>query len=452
LTPGIYASSIAFDDYSSSERIYVGVYDWEDHDETTEDRGGIYQVDYNGSIWSYTAITGGELPAYGVDPNDIVVVEESGNTVLYVGVDYHQYMSYDTANAVYRCEDTGAGWDITFDFIEAGTLIEMNASIKDLYVTNSDIIYACGTDEFDSSVRCYYKAVGDTYWTVVSNTGLPSGIAHAITFDEVNQDLYIAVNSTIYVRYYGASSWVTFYEYPSGTNISFIYYDDLLVGTDYGLYGHEAEDAPLPVTLSSFTATFDGYNSVLQWITQSELNNQGWNIYRSPSDNFSLSSKINPILITGAGTTNQVTEYFYTDEIEFQFDDTYFYWLESMDYANVTVLYNPISVEISQEPDNPSAPSIPIRPGLQQNYPNPFNPSTQIRFAVEEEGLAQISIYNTKGQKITSIFNNEVKANEYYNVEWSGKDQEGKDVASGIYLYYLKTANKSYFKKMLLIK
>jgi flagellar hook assembly protein FlgD len=89
---------------------------------------------------------------------------------------------------------------------------------------------------------------------------------------------------------------------------------------------------------------------------------------------------------------------------------------------------------------------------LQQNYPNPFNPSTQIRFAVEEEGLAQISIYNTKGQKITSIFNNEVKANEYYNVEWSGKDQEGKDVASGIYLYYLKTANKSYFKKMLLIK
>jgi len=452
LTPGIYASSIAIDDYYTTERIYVGIYDFEDHDETSEDRGNLYHVDYNGSIWSETAITGGDIPAYGIDVNDVAVVQEAGNTVLYVGVDYHDYLSYDIANGVYRCEDTSGTWTNTFDFIENGTLININASIEDLYVSDSDVIYACGTDEFGTDVRCYYKAVGDTYWTVISNTGLPSpGVGNAITYDEVNLDLYIAVNSSIYVRSYGSTSWTPFYDYPEGTEISFIYYDDLLVGTDFGLYGHEEEEAPLPVSLSSFTGYFQNDSAIIEWTTQSEIHNSGWNIYRSNTEDYNSSFNLNIELINGFGTTSEQHNYSFEDTNEFESGNTYYYWLESIEYSGNTELFGPIGISIEIEPDNPTPPTF-IITGLQQNYPNPFNPETEIRFVLEESGNVELTIYNLKGQNIITLYNEYTYANENISVKWDGKNLQEKFVASGVYLYKLKTENSTYLRKMILIK
>ncbi|MCD4818528.1 MAG: T9SS type A sorting domain-containing protein [Candidatus Cloacimonetes bacterium] len=451
LTIGPYASCIAIDDYSATERVYVGVHDFEDHDETTEDRGNLYQVDYNGSSWSNTAIIGGEIPADGIDPNDVVVVQEGGNTVLYVGVDYHVGSS-DTANGVYRCEYIGGSWVNTFDFIEAGSMIHINASIEDLYVTDDDIIFACGTDEFGLDVKCYYKAVGDTYWTVVSYLGLPSpGVGNAITYDEVNQDMYIAVNSSVYVWYYGATSWTTYFDYPAGTSIEFLYYDDLLVGTDYGLFGHEAEEEPLPVTLSSFTGYFENNSAIIEWTTQSESHNSGWNIYRSNSDNFGQSFSLNNDLIDGFGTTSEQHHYSFEDTNEFENGFIYNYWLESVEYSGNTELFGPISLEVEIEPDNPDVPSVVVI-GLLQNYPNPFNPETEIKFAVVQSGNAELSIYNIKGQKVITLFDDHVSANEYITVNWNGKDSHQNAVSSGVYMYKLKTDNKEHLRKMILMK
>ncbi len=452
LTPGVYASCIAIDEYSSTERIYVGIYDFEDHDETTEDRGNLYQVDYNGSLWSNTAITGGDIPAYGIDPNDVVVVQESGNTVLYVGVDYHDYLSYDIANGVYRCEDSGGSWTNTFDFIEDGTGIHINASIEDLYVTDSDIIYACGTDENGTAVRCYYKAVGDTYWTVVSNTGLPApAVGKAIAYDEVNQDLYIAVNSSIYVRYYGDTFWTPFYDYPDGTSIEFIYYDDLLVGTDYGLFGHEAEDGPLPVMLSSFSAIFSEELVTLYWTTEHEENNSGWNIYRGLSENAMQNNaviKINSDFIAGAGNTDQITEYEFIDPHSVTEGEKYWYWLEDIAYDGTNTIHSPTSIEVPFG----EAPQIPENYGLYQNFPNPFNPNTTIKFTLDHDSFARLVIYNVKGEKVITLFEEETKGDVANSVEWTGKDHNGDNVSSGIYFYQLQTAKEKITKRMILLK
>jgi hypothetical protein len=84
------------------------------------------------------------------------------------------------------------------------------------------------------------------------------------------------------------------------------------------------------------------------------------------------------------------------------------------------------------------------------NYPNPFNPSTTIYFDLNTENTedAELIIYNLKGQKIQQypIFNDQS------SITWFGTDELGKPVTSGVYLYELKTGERSYTKKMLLLK
>jgi hypothetical protein len=88
---------------------------------------------------------------------------------------------------------------------------------------------------------------------------------------------------------------------------------------------------------------------------------------------------------------------------------------------------------------------------LAQNYPNPFNPRTVIPFQVAKEGFVTLSIYNVLGQKIITLVNGWRKSGRY-QVEWSGKSEQGNVVPSGIYLYILKTEGLRTAKRMLLIK
>jgi Secretion system C-terminal sorting domain len=207
----------------------------------------------------------------------------------------------------------------------------------------------------------------------------------------------------------------------------------------------------LPVELSSFTAEYSSGELSVRWATQSETDNIGWNIYRSENFDFSESIKTNNQIIPGAETTSEQTDYVFTDQFEAQANNTYYYWIESMDLSGITELYGPVAINITEEPDNPIPPSN-IIVGLHQNYPNPFNPNTEIKFAIEEAGIAELTIYNIKGQKVITLYNAQTNANEYISVEWDGKDLYQKSVASGIYMYKLKTAKTTFMKRMLLVK
>jgi FlgD Ig-like domain len=73
-----------------------------------------------------------------------------------------------------------------------------------------------------------------------------------------------------------------------------------------------------------------------------------------------------------------------------------------------------------------------------RNYPNPFNPSTTISFDLSEEksGRAELSIYNTKGQKVKELVNSKLPEGQYSYV-WNGTNDAGKPVVSGVYYYRL---------------
>jgi hypothetical protein len=93
----------------------------------------------------------------------------------------------------------------------------------------------------------------------------------------------------------------------------------------------------------------------------------------------------------------------------------------------------------------------PLSYDLHQNFPNPFNPSTTIDFAVPRGGWVSLCIHNTLGQIVTVLADRYLGAGAYH-VTWDGTDHAGNAVASGIYLYTLKTGNFVMTKKMILVK
>jgi hypothetical protein len=208
-------------------------------------------------------------------------------------------------------------------------------------------------------------------------------------------------------------------------------------------------DAPLPVNLSSFYANYIDDVPTLYWTTQTEENNAYWNVYRGTTDSFETAVNINANdPVPGNGTTNNATDYVYVDIAPVVQNATYWYWIEDVSTDGETTLHDPITLLIPFE----DTPITPESYGLNQNYPNPFNPSTSISFALGEDSNVELIIYNVKGEKVKTIFNDHIYADQINSVVWNGVDADGKQVSSGVYFYKLKTGTKEYNKKMLLVK
>lgn len=94
---------------------------------------------------------------------------------------------------------------------------------------------------------------------------------------------------------------------------------------------------------------------------------------------------------------------------------------------------------------------LPTAYSLSQNYPNPFNSHTQIRFQLRRRIHTTLTVYNILGQKITTLVNEEMQAGRYVAV-WDGTADGGRAVASGVYLYKLKTAECVEVRKMVLLR
>jgi hypothetical protein len=95
--------------------------------------------------------------------------------------------------------------------------------------------------------------------------------------------------------------------------------------------------------------------------------------------------------------------------------------------------------------------NLPQKFTLFQNYPNPFNPTCVISYALPVESRVTLSIYNILGQRVKLLVD-EYQHAGYKIVKWDGKDEEGDQVASGIYFYKISAGDFVQTKKMLLVK
>jgi len=116
---------------------------------------------------------------------------------------------------------------------------------------------------------------------------------------------------------------------------------------------------------------------------------------------------------------------------------------------------NSLTVTLNAEPDNPASDDQLNLMDIQlHNYPNPFNPETVISFQVSGNGSknVELTIYNMKGQKVKVFDTFPNGSLGTSRIIWNGTDQMGLPVSSGIYLYRLKMEERTWLKKMILLR
>ena len=94
---------------------------------------------------------------------------------------------------------------------------------------------------------------------------------------------------------------------------------------------------------------------------------------------------------------------------------------------------------------------VPLVNSLHQNHPNPFNPNTTISFNLRERGHASLAVYDVAGRLVRVLIDG-VKEAGPHDVNWDGKDNTGRGVASGVYFYRLEAGSFTETKKMVLLR
>ncbi len=220
------------------------------------------------------------------------------------------------------------------------------------------------------------------------------------------------------------------------------YYDDNT--TKYNpVIATDIDNSTLPVELAAFTATYvTEYDYIsICWLTASETDVIGFNIYRNTDDAFETAIKINVALIPGHGTTSELQEYNFIDDNPVELDMTYYYWLESVELGGEISVYSSISIT----PEDGSGGYIDaFTENTLVNYPNPFSTLTTIKYAIKGRLITEpveIRIYNISGQLLQTI-----EANNGIALWDAG------NLPTSIYFYQLKTLSYTEIKKMTLIR
>lgn len=228
-------------------------------------------------------------------------------------------------------------------------------------------------------------------------------------------------------------------EYQPGTTIEVtagadICADNITINGTYTGDGTKCS-GPLPVELSSFTANISGGAVKLNWKTETEVNNFGFEIERQVGSLESTVSAFEKIgFINGNGNSNSPKEYSFTDKnptggSKFQ------YRLKQIDNDGQFEYSDIVEIEV-----------VPQQFELSQNYPNPFNPSTTIRFSLPVQTQLKINIYNMLGELVKTLAEGIYDAG-YYSINF-----EATEFSSGTYIYRLECNNFTETKKMILLR
>ena len=93
----------------------------------------------------------------------------------------------------------------------------------------------------------------------------------------------------------------------------------------------------------------------------------------------------------------------------------------------------------------------PLAVELSQNHPNPFNPSTEIEFKLPEEAEVELAVYDISGRRVATIFRG-LETAGVKRYAWDGRDDAGRPVPSGVYLYFLRAGKQVLSRKMVLVR
>ncbi len=216
-----------------------------------------------------------------------------------------------------------------------------------------------------------------------------------------------------------------------------------IMGDDLG-----GGDPPVPVELSSFTATISALNYVtLTWVTQTETGLRGYYVFRAPANDLANAQIVSPMI--ESMNSSQQQSYVYEDRELFD-SGTYYYWLQANDLDGSSAFHGPVSIVYNSMGEH-STPEIPLVTQLHSVYPNPFNPTVFIPFSLAHDGAVSFKIYNSRGQMVKH-FDLGTKSAGQHRISWDGTDYNGKSLANGVYHIMMSTQDQVYQTKAALLK
>ena len=199
------------------------------------------------------------------------------------------------------------------------------------------------------------------------------------------------------------------------------------LGTDKG-------DASLPIELASFEAFYNRDEIVLKWVTESEINNEGFEIFKSENEqsgNYVLISSYRTNEgLQGQGNSTTRHQYSYIDRRILP-EQIYWYKLADVDYNGNRTFHGPVNASLNST-------TIPKEFKLYANFPNPFNPTTIIEFNLPKTSQVTLKIFNILGEEVATLVSARLAAGNH-SYKWS----RPAGMASGVYLYRLEAGDPS---------
>jgi len=187
---------------------------------------------------------------------------------------------------------------------------------------------------------------------------------------------------------------------------------------------------PLPVELTSVTASTSENKVTLNWQTTTEVNNYGFEIERCVAQISNLCHNWETIgFVEGHGNSNSPKDYSFVDSKTSEvfknlggFDGELQYRLKQIDFDGNYKYSDVVEVTLTE---NIKAYK------LHQNYPNPFNPTTRIDYQLPFNSELKIELYSITGERVATLVNQPQEAG-YYTIE---VNTSKLCLASGVYFY-----------------
>ncbi len=205
-------------------------------------------------------------------------------------------------------------------------------------------------------------------------------------------------------------------------------------------------DASLPVELCSFTARQASHNIILEWTTETEMDNLGFILERRYSATetwVKIASYQTFDQLKGQGTTTTSTNYRLVDSPVIT-GDTVQYRLSSVNKDGAVKVQKTVTLNLDGV--------VPGQFALQPAFPNPFNPETTLKYDLPEESMVELGVYDLLGHTVNTLIDNKEQAAGTYTIFWNGKNNNGQNMSSGTYIVHLKAGVYAATRKVTLIR
>jgi CSLREA domain-containing protein len=437
-------------------------------------RGGATDVNI-GENYVGTNPSGADLGNGGTSGNDGIRIVESGNTVSDVEVGYNEGETISSPDPA----DGGEGNVVAYnagDGISAGS-DESTTDVSDVTV-RGNVVYQNGAAN-DQNIGFDLGNSGQTNNDAGDTDSGPNGLQNFPTIQDVTEsneqvtiDYEVKTNDTgsnypLTVDFYAADSeqsgegkiYLGSQDYTSANttasvsfdlnNFSNVSSDDYFVATATDDNGNTSEffgplGEQLPVELASFDGSQSGDQAVeLSWKTTSETNNAGFVVQRrkvqSGNDSKSESASWTKVGFVeskaAGGTTTETTTYrLMAEDLKV---GTHKFRLKQRDLDGTTHLHDPVTVDLQmQEALQLGAPA-----------PNPVQGQATLSFAVKDQAEATITLYNTLGQKVRTVYRGTPSAGEAQTARLS---TDG--LSSGVYFLRMRADGQSKTQRVTVVK